>query len=84
METYYIDFGTGAGNFEIKGTLEDAMKAAEKELAYTQLPVNIYKKGRIGSGMPDARLPWYGVEPEEDDIVTANFGYGFYGEWVVD
>jgi len=28
-------------------------------------------------------LPWWGVVPTEDDIVTAKFGdYGFYGEWV--
>ena len=31
-----------------------------------------------------AYLPWYGVQPEEDDIVTATFGnFGFYGEWEI-
>ena len=26
----------------------------------------------------------YGVQPEEDDIVTATFGnFGFYGEWEI-
>ena len=39
--TYYIDYGTGAGNFEFTGTLEEAMEEANKGLCYTQVPVSI-------------------------------------------
>lgn len=48
---------------------------------YTQLPVSIFIKDDIEN---IAYLPWYGVQPEEDDIVTATFGnFGFYGEWEI-
>lgn len=68
----------GKGNEEIEGTLEDAMRVAEEGLAYTQEPVRIQSE----DGEDQAVLPWWGVVPTEDDIVTARFGdYGFYGEW---
>lgn len=48
-------------------------------LAYTQTDVKIQTE----DGEDVAVLKWYGVKPEEDDVVTAQFGdYGFYGEWV--
>ena len=63
----------------MEGTLEDAKKIAEDGLAYTQTDVKIQTE----SGEDVAVLNWYGVQPEEDDVVTAQFGdYGFYGEWV--
>jgi len=75
---YYIDYCTGAGNEWVDGTLEDAMKTAEEGLAYTQQPVIIFDEEHNEV----ARLPWWGVSPKEEDIVTALFGnYGFYGEW---
>jgi len=74
---YFIDYGTGAGNRMIEGTLEEAMVAAEKELAHTQIGVTIYDENTTEV----AGLPWWGVAPGEDDIVTAKFGNGFYGEW---
>lgn len=77
--TYHIDYGTGACNFDFTGTLEDAITEANRGLCYTQLPVSIFIKDDIEN---IAYLPWYGVQPEEDDIVTATFGnFGFYGEW---
>lgn len=79
MKKYIIDYGTGAGNREIEGTLEKAMKDAEQGLAYTQKNVEITTL----DGEQVAYLPWYGVEPEEDDVVTCEFGAsGFYGEWI--
>ena len=39
--TYHIDYGTGAGNFDFTGTLEDAITEANRGLCYTQLPVSI-------------------------------------------
>ena len=76
MEKYLIDFNTGAGN-EYAKTLEDAKRIAEANLAYTQQDVEIYENDEVV-----ARLPWWGTEPEQDDIVTTQFGvYGFYGQW---
>lgn len=76
---YYVNFGTGAGDEWVDGALEDAKKVAEDGLAYTQTDVKIQTE----DGEDVAVLNWYGVKPEEDDVVTARFGdYGFYGEWV--
>lgn len=75
---YYINYGTGAGNEYVEGTLEDAKKVAEDGLSYTQTDVKVQTE----DGEDVAILKWYGVQPEKDDVVTAQFGdYGFYGEW---
>jgi len=75
---YLIDYGTGAGNVRTEGTLEDTMQKAEEGLCYTQTSVTIYDD----DNNEVARLPWWGVEPVADDVVTARFGSsGFYGEW---
>ena len=75
---YFIDFGTGAGN-EGADTLEEAMEIAEEGLTYTLQPVTIYS-----DGAEVARLPWFGIEPGEDEVVTSRFGsHGYYGEWIV-
>lgn len=79
MSKYFINYNTGAGNIEIDGSIEEAMKLAEEELGYTQQNVSIEQDGE-----QIAYLPWWGVIPEEDDFVTKQFGdYGFYGEWVL-
>ena len=78
MGKYYVNYNTGAGNFEFEGTLDDAMKKAEEGICYTQQDVDIKNE----EGNIVACLPWWGVEPEEDDYVTEQFGsFGFYGEW---
>jgi hypothetical protein len=78
MKKYYINYNTGAGNFEFEGTLDDAKKKAEEGICYTQQ--DVYIKNEEGNIV--ACLPWWGVEPEEDDYVTEQFGsFGFYGEW---
>lgn len=75
---YYVNFGTGAGNEWVEGTLSEAQKVAEDGLAYTQTDVKIQTE----DGKDVAVLPWWGVTPEDDDVVTARFGdFGFYGEW---
>jgi len=76
MKKYFIDFNTGAGN-EYAKTLEDAKRKAEENLAYTQQDVDIYEDDEI-----IATMPWWGTEPEQDDVVTTQFGnFGFYGQW---
>lgn len=84
-KNYFINFGTGAGNKTVCCTLEEAMKIAEEDAAYTQQSIYIYNADNY---TPDstlvAVLPWYGVAADEDDTVTVNFGdFGFYGEWAV-
>lgn len=75
---YYIDYGTGAGNEYVEGTLDEAKKVAEDGLSYTQTDVKVQTE----DGEDVAILKWYGVQPSEDDVVTAQFGdYGFYSEW---
>lgn len=77
MKKYFVNFGTGEGN-EWADTLEEAMELAERGLSYTQESVCIYDGEEVIT-----KLPWYGVEPSEDDVVTAKFGTsGFYGEWM--
>jgi len=75
---YFIDFNTGVGNKHAE-SLEEAMEIAETNLAYTQQSVKIYN---TEDNSLVAKLPWWGTEPSDDDIVTAKFGgFGFYGEW---
>lgn len=78
--TYYISYGTGAGNLEMIGTLAEVMAEAEEGLAYTQESVTIYRNNNIKE--PVAILPWFGYKPHDDDEVTCQFGsFGFYGKW---
>lgn len=88
MNKYYINYGTGAGNFEVEGTLEQAMKEAENGVAYTQksVRIEITIEDEYGNKFPRtiAVLPWYEYEPEENEKVTCQFDeFGFYGEWEV-
>lgn len=76
---YYVNYGTGAGNEYVDGSLEDAKKVAQEGLAYTQTDVKIQTE----EGEDVAVLSWYGVQPKEDDVVIAKFGdYGFYSDWI--
>lgn len=68
---YCIDYGTSVENKLFEGTLEEAMKVAEKGITYTQQSVLIMdEKERLV-----AILPWY-------DVAGAEGEPGFYGEWV--
>lgn len=77
---YFINYGTGAGNFEIEGTLADAKRAADEVIMYTQRNVTIEKDEETVS-----QRTWYGceatVEDREEDII--DYGtFGFYSEWI--
>lgn len=84
-EEYYINFHTGAGNFTVCGTLEDAQKEADAAAAYTQENISI----EDGNGNIVAERRWYGVafDPEESEFAedeVIQFGdFGFYGGWYV-
>lgn len=77
---YYIDYGTGVGDFTFEGTLEEAKKEAEKNISYTQESVLIR----------DAEtwdlisiLLWWGYEADtEIDMPYIDYGkFGFYVKW---
>jgi hypothetical protein len=77
MSKYYIDYGTGAGNEWVTGTLEEAKQAAIEGVSFTQTDVVILEDGE-----EVARLVWCGcpADPDDDDIeVVVDFGgFGFY------
>lgn len=80
MKNYFINYHTGAGNFELEGTLDDAMKAAEESISFTQQNVSIELDGEVV-----AYLPWWGIQPKVQDVITCQFGnFGFYGEWIIE
>lgn len=80
MKKYYINYNTGANNKYVTGTLEETMQEAEKGITYTQEDLDICNE----DGKIVARLPWYGVKPDDEDVVTVQFGdFGFYSEWVI-
>ena len=77
---YYINYGTGAGNFEVEGTLEDAKIEADKSIAYTQCSVAIEKDGETVS-----QRRWIGCEATDDDReedIIEYGSFGFYTEWI--
>lgn len=75
---YYVNFNTGAGNKEAE-SLEEAMDLAVKGAAYTQQPISI-----LYYGQEVACLPWYGIAPDDDEVVTIQFGsFGYYGAWEI-
>lgn len=82
MKKYYIDYGTGAGNEYVEGTLEQAQQVANKGASYTGEDIMIL--------IPDEYLvcsrKWYGVpfdvqlyDDTSDVILFGNLGY--YDEW---
>ena len=78
---YFVNYHTGAGDFEFEGELFEAMEAADKDAAYTQESITIEQDGEVV-----ARRPWYGcmtgVEEEANPIPVGTFG--FYGDWIVE
>ena len=83
---YYVDFGTGAGNF-YEETLESAMEKADDGAGYTQQDINIFEvddQDNISEN-PIMYRKWWGYqyqqeeEPYEKPICFGSFG--FYGDW---
>lgn len=84
-KTYYIDYGTGAGNEEITGTLEEAMKTAEENCSYTNCSV-VIRDPQNGESL--ATLPFYSLPYNEEEAPAENpiiFGEnGYYGDWIIE
>lgn len=78
---YFIDYGTGAGNEWVSGTLADAKAVADDGAAYTQCGICII--GEDGEAV--AGRPWIGrafdpeADPDTDPIYFGSFGY--FGDW---
>lgn len=78
---YYIDFGTGTGNIEFTGTLEQAFEKADNNSGYTQESIAIYSEDK------DCWIrQWSSCEYDEesgfeyDEII--DYGrFGFYTPW---
>lgn len=83
MKEYDIKFNTGAGDFTLAGTLEEAKAAADDGAAYTQQNIEIYEGASLV-----AHRPWIGIafdpdvtEYTEDEVIQ--FGsFGHYGAWM--
>jgi len=79
-KNYFVNFGNGIGRDFFNKNLAEVMTLAEKEITYNQCAMVVLDD----DGDVVARLPWWGVAPEDDDVVTSSYGsFGFYGEWEV-
>lgn len=82
MKKWKIDYGTGAGNFEMTAEIEDVMKKADNGAAYTQESYVI-----IADDGETWIRSWCGVEYDpdaEDDAENEiiSFGkFGYYAAW---
>lgn len=80
---YFVNFHTGSGDFEFEGSLYDAEKEAGRSVGYTGKDVTIEDSV---SDTVYARLPWNGVEYDENEHGCEEpicFGtFGFYGDWI--
>jgi len=78
---YFINYGTGAGNFEVEGTLEDAKREADKGIAYTQHSVAIEDDPYENV---IAQRNWIGCEATDEDRegdIIEYGSFGFYSPW---
>ena len=95
MARYYINYGTGAGNEWITGTLEDAQTAADAGAAYAQESISIYDEDGYNAthgeyaqdADPVCMRRWWDVkfDPAEDDAPESDIisygDCGYYGAW---
>ncbi len=85
-EKYYIEYGTGAGNKYVEGTLDEAKAEADKGASYTQCFYCI--RAVDDNGNPAEiiciRLWWstkYNPDIDDDDDIISFGDFGFYGSW---
>ena len=52
---YYVDYGTGAGNFVSNKSLDETKKEAERGIRYTQKDVSIYE---VSNNFTEDSLEW--------------------------
>lgn len=78
---YFIDYGTGAGNEWVSGTLADAKAVADDGARYTQCSIMICNEDLepVGGRMWIGRSHDPDTDPDTDPIEFGAFGY--YGDW---
>lgn len=79
----YINYNTGYGFEEVKGTLEEVKEIAKKGLAYTQKSCDIYDKIDTDE-RPIACWTWNGIKADDDakENEIVDFGdFGYYS-WI--
>ena len=92
---YYIDYGAGAGNEEVTGTIAEAMRVADKGARYTGKDIRIYVADAYEAKGPDV-LPvavrhWWNYAFDEDAEENGNIstkdvieiGEGYFDAWRV-
>lgn len=84
-EGYYINFHTGAGNFNVHGTLAYAQTRADQSAAYTQEKITIEDdSGNVIAERAWIPLPFEQEESEFSEDEVIRFGdFGFYDGWYV-
>jgi outer membrane phospholipase A len=79
---FYIDYGTGSGNFVFEGELKEAMRAADEGVNYTQENVKIFAED--GEDLLAMRSWWGTQADDEDNPEIISYGkYGYYDAWYV-
>jgi hypothetical protein len=77
-ERYYIDYGTGAGNEWVDGTLDEAKQTADQNASYTQCGIGIFKDGNEVC----YRKWWSTLDDIEEFENPIQFGsFGYYTDW---
>lgn len=78
---FYIDFGTGVGNIEFFGELEDALDVADDNAAYTQQDICITDDDGDCWVRFWVSIPWSkDTGFAKDEII--NYGkFGYYAPW---
>jgi hypothetical protein len=77
MLNLIINYHTGITESITVSDLDEAKQAAYNGIAYTQEKVSI----QTTEGETITESHWYGVEPDEDDLVLVTVGNGFYQLW---
>lgn len=95
QKSYYINYGTGAGNEYVDGTIADAMRVADSNASYTECDIEIYTASAwkdLGSdALVVAVRHWRDVPFDPNDEANRNItdsdiipiGSGYYDAWSV-
>ena len=80
MAKYHVNYNTGAGDFTVNGTLEEAMAKADEKACYTEKDIEIYNKEGDVVAMRCWIGPYFVNECDQKDPIS--FGkFGFYEDW---
>jgi hypothetical protein len=78
---YYVHYGTGAGDFEVCGNLDEAIQQVKDGLSYTQCSVTI-TDDEDGENIL-AKWSWDSTIQSDDDVERAKEGYDLSDDEIV-